>query len=770
MNDLPTDNNNSEYDIDINQKIIKFTEQETWHDYYLATIALANNLVTKEQIETALIIQKNAKKLGQKIILEKIFLEKKWISSGEISALQNATKRRLGKKFGTIAIEKGIVTEAQINSVLLIQAQDYKINNTCRRIGEILVDQGILTHEQCFQVWKEQLELEIALSVAKKKEEKRQKDIEANSLEDVLDTVPENDGLMEVKDHENSSDITDEDLAFIIKDSEDSQDLSANNLSLDYREYSELDSEAELSTSDIKDVIKIQIPENKEKAEILVSENVNIEDALDYIKELLTDNGITYGIADDESIIKFLGKQNNKTRSFIIAQGQPPKEGRDTVIKYHFDTSYLSAGKISDDGKIDYRDRGEIPHVKEGGLIAEKILHKKGEKGVDICGRTIMPKEVKILNLTRESNVIISENRLKAHSEIEGRPHLTMSGSLAVYDEIQINGDVDFKTGNIEYKGDVIVQGTVQNEFSVKCNNLTALAVNNATVDAGGDVVIANGITDSRINAKGSITSKYIKNSNIKAFGNVVVEKEVYDCKVRTSSEFISEQGDIISSLVTARQGITSRNIGTDISSPCKLVVGLDDHVRKIIQKFETRAAEDVKVIATLQAEHDDIIKNIAIIATKMDDLKLKQEKKIDKKLSLQEKTKTQRTSSSDLANLNKQISAIDSNISGLEDKSKDFADQLEDLKKSLAATLKVMDDLIQTIEDLNEEKTAIEDWAETVERCAIIKVSGALHSGTKIKGLGLSKALKDTKQNVTVEEKEISEAEFVMNISINNT
>jgi len=43
-----------------------------------------------------------------------------------------------------------------------------------------------------------------------------------------------------------------------------------------------------------------------------------------------------------------------------------------------------------------------------------------------------------------------------------------VDGSIAVYDVLEINGDVDFNTGNIDFNGYVNIKGTVEDNFSVK--------------------------------------------------------------------------------------------------------------------------------------------------------------------------------------------------------------------------------------------------------------------------------------------------------------
>ena len=51
-------------------------------------------------------------------------------------------------RFGTIAVDKGFITPEQLMEALSIQAQENIQEGTHRLIGQILLDQGLLTESQ----------------------------------------------------------------------------------------------------------------------------------------------------------------------------------------------------------------------------------------------------------------------------------------------------------------------------------------------------------------------------------------------------------------------------------------------------------------------------------------------------------------------------------------------------------------------------------------------------------------------------------------------
>ena len=56
------------------------------------------------------------------------------------------------KRFGAIAVEKGIITEDQLLDALNIQAKENLLDGGHRLLGQILMDMGIITESQIDEV------------------------------------------------------------------------------------------------------------------------------------------------------------------------------------------------------------------------------------------------------------------------------------------------------------------------------------------------------------------------------------------------------------------------------------------------------------------------------------------------------------------------------------------------------------------------------------------------------------------------------------------
>ena len=78
------------------------------------------------------------------------------------------TKKSAGKRFGTLAVEKGFITVDQLTDALNIQARENIEGKNHRLIGSILVDQGYMTESQINEILETMSQIEIhKISVAR---------------------------------------------------------------------------------------------------------------------------------------------------------------------------------------------------------------------------------------------------------------------------------------------------------------------------------------------------------------------------------------------------------------------------------------------------------------------------------------------------------------------------------------------------------------------------------------------------------------------------
>ncbi|HCY86468.1 MAG TPA: hypothetical protein DHV36_15135, partial [Desulfobacteraceae bacterium] len=166
------------------------------------------------------------------------------------------------------------------------------------------------------------------------------------------------------------------------------------------------------------------------------------------ILEFMTEREINYGRVDSETIARWLAGEDEGEGELLVAQARMPVPGTDGCVTYHFPTRHEHPGTVREDGSIDFRDRGEVPYVESGALLAEKQAPKPGEMGVNVLGEEIYTEEPLDPAFVAGHGTNLSEDGLSIYATDDGQPHVDTLGTITVNPEFVVKGDVDFTTGN----------------------------------------------------------------------------------------------------------------------------------------------------------------------------------------------------------------------------------------------------------------------------------------------------------------------------------
>lgn len=467
----------------------------------------------------------------------------------------------------------------------------------------------------------------------------------------------------------------------------------------------------------------------------------------DQLKELLSKEHIVYGLADDVAIELFLRQAATKKAKLTVARGKPIKPGRNATIKYLFEDENSRFGKELESGKFDYRERGEIASVTQGTILAEKIPLIPPVNGMTICGDEIPAPIPLDMDLDCGKGVEISKDGLKAVAISHGRPDLSLGGKISVMPEKIIKGNVDFKIGNIKFGGDVVVQGTILAGFSVTANNITVGDIEEAEVHSTNTLFVKNCINDSKIRTGGALAAHIIKKSTVFASGDVVVQKEIIDSTITTSGRVIIPRGRIVASTIHAAKGIEAMNIGSELSDPCHLFPGADDHALDLLKIFSVRINSQSDHLAQLEAAKSQYEQQSLQQLTNLSEISKRQEELVmEKKKLLKEKTDS--ANSMLRKKIDESIAEIDNRAVKLDETINRLFDEQESSEskaKEVMAKIKVVKDKLKI---LSKEKNGFETWYEAQKREAQksgvtgVVVQGTLFAGTHIVGDGCSKTV----------------------------
>jgi uncharacterized protein len=219
------------------------------------------------------------------------------------------------------------------------------------------------------------------------------------------------------------------------------------------------------------------------------------------IKAELQKLGICSGIID-ENLLR-CAKERNIT-NLIIAQGTPVTDDTDDMLEVKFNISPNPLELVEDSsGKIDFRNLGSIGEVKKGDLLGVKIPGAFGSDGLDIYGNIVKKKDKRNIILRVGGGCLLQdENTVVA--AMDGKP-CVKNNVFYVYQVHEVTKDVDLKTGNVNFIGDVKIYGTVREGMKVEAGNSAEIGqdVEHAQISAKGNITIGGNVIVSKIAAGG---------------------------------------------------------------------------------------------------------------------------------------------------------------------------------------------------------------------------------------------------------------------------
>lgn len=477
------------------------------------------------------------------------------------------------------------------------------------------------------------------------------------------------------------------------------------------------------------------------------------EHGLSEVLDLLMYKQISYGILDDEAIATWL--QKSGVDQIVIAEGDEPVPGKDGKIDYHFEINYTNPGKINEDGTIDFRDRGSIPYVSIDELMAVKTPPDYGKPGMTVSGTPIPVDEVEDPVFVAGPGTKLSEDGLSINAAIDGQPHLDAMGTVTVNPEIVIPGDVDFETGNIDFKGNIIVKGQVKEGFTVKGINLFAQEIEGGIIKLTGDLNVSAGITAADITTQGNVSAKFINNSTIMGFGDLNINKEIIDSDICISGRCTNPTGHIISSTLTAKLGAETGKIGTAGSKEAKIKVGIDEHVRQLEARIKKDLEESVEKsnylkdqVKALEAQDQELYIQISEKAHIQDRSQLEVK---ELKITLQELE-----DANDAAGAQQTKKEIKETIKEAKAAENDL-NEIFDIQDKIAVESKNLKDQIKIMEEQNKnyvlKKRALKKFAEKDKPVPVVTVSKTAAQGTIVKGPHSSIILSEDRSRCKIQE-----------------
>ncbi len=514
--------------------------------------------------------------------------------------------------------------------------------------------------------------------------------------------------------------------------------------------------------------VQLEVSPDKLTAAISPAKAGQAPPPLDVVKLMLMEKEIAFGIVNDSLLAAHLSRNPMPAEPFVVARGTPPVAGEPPEIRYYFDTNPLRIGTLLEDGTMDWKNRGDIPQVAVGDLLAEMVGGVPGKPGTSIFGLEIPPPRVKEPVLKFSKGAERSEDGRQILAKIKGTPKLGVDGRIGVFGVLPIDGDIGIETGNINFDGHIEVNGGIDNGYKVKGGSLSIKEIQNAEIEVSDDLVSYGGVYASTILVGGHLKASHVHNCTLEVLGDLVVEKEIFGCTILVNGRCMVDSGKIIASKITAKKGITVKDIGTQAARPSELIVGVDfkferdmNACKEQFADLERRKSELANAIVALKGQIDKMDAELGQVAQEQDGCMV-QRRQLEEKLKAPEIAKNPEKRSL----LDELIADLAAKYDALDKRVQELMSMDDVARKQISLHQSTIKEIEQQIAATQEQITLLEEAAKIDPGIPVVKATGIVYAKTLVFGPHRKILIPEDMRNVRIAESEEEPKQYQMKIS----
>ncbi|NTV89082.1 MAG: DUF342 domain-containing protein [Clostridiales bacterium] len=355
---------------------------------------------------------------------------------------------------------------------------------------------------------------------------------------------------------------------------------------------------------EMKERICIELSEDELKAYVTLSvtadelEGSKKDDLFTEILRKLKEKGIAFGI--NTSLL--LNNLTNNTK-MTVAEGIPAIDGTDSVIEMYKISDIKP--EVKEDGNVDHYELNLINRVNAGDWLGERSEPSNGRQGKTVRGAVIHPRKGKLLPLVYDKKTVREEfknDKTYLYAINAGAVHYE-GDRIGVSNHLEISGNIDFKTGNVDFDGFLTVKGTIEDNFSVIASRDIeilgdfGLGSVKDIVSREGNIYIKGGIAGKNkavIRSKKNIYTKFVSDTTIICEGSVHIGFYCLNSSIKAKEVILdSAKGQIIGGDIQAEYKVVSSFIGA--ASEKRTLINVAGFSRESLKRYYEKLCVEVE-------------------------------------------------------------------------------------------------------------------------------------------------------------------------------
>ncbi len=285
-------------------------------------------------------------------------------------------------------------------------------------------------------------------------------------------------------------------------------------------------------------------------------------------------------------------------RPMVISSGSAPIDWQPERLEV------IAAKPPSDNGPADQAspdtrptspqaDRAQPIHVSKGDVLAQVVAAVPGRDGLDVFGKAVRCRK---LTPTWRLGPHVTLRQTPAAGAADQTAGVVIAtaegrlsfedGLLAVFPMRHIDHTVGFSTGNVDFDGDVRIDGGVEDGFEVKAGAdlFIAGAVGKAELQSGGSITIngdIDGKGDAAIHAAKSVSAWSLRDTRIRCGANLTLTGSLTGGRAVVGGA--ASIGGVVSGVhMTVTGGLTCGELGSPTFTRTLIEIGIDESMRAV--------------------------------------------------------------------------------------------------------------------------------------------------------------------------------------------
>jgi hypothetical protein len=278
---------------------------------------------------------------------------------------------------------------------------------------------------------------------------------------------------------------------------------------------------------------------------------------------------------------------------------------------YHFDKLIPQQDRRLDNfARVDLKEMNPVVNADADVLLLEKMPPTEGRPGVTVANAKIRQTKGKDWRVRCGKGVRADESGLKWYSVIPGHV-LFRNDQISVENVLEV-ADVNAETGNIHFKGTVVVHGLVEDGYSIECTaNLRVEGnVGAANLTAQGDITVVGGIFGKKLatvtSREGNIFARFAQDVRLVARQSIILEEYSRNSELKAGHAIRvvhdnPARGSITGGSASAFEEIRCNNVGNELEIPTQVIVGVSKEDMDRMAVIETGMKKNLENLENMR-------------------------------------------------------------------------------------------------------------------------------------------------------------------------